>query len=109
VTEIEPPYYAVIFSRKLSGNTEGYAEMSSTMQTLAEKQPGYLGLDAIRNEEQQGISISYWDSLEAIQSWRNNVQHQQAMNQGTALWYQNYQVKIARVERAYAFDSGDKE
>ena len=99
--DVKPPYYAVIFSNNLSTNTEGYADMADAMRKLAAQQPGYLGFDSARDEAQHGIAVSYWSSLEAIQNWRNNIDHQKAMQQGMSRWYKDYEVKIARVERTY--------
>jgi len=43
-------YYAVIFTSIQSKNTSGYAEMASKMEALAQKQPGYLGMEHARSE-----------------------------------------------------------
>lgn len=37
------------------------------MVKLASLQPGFLGVESAR--EGVGITVSYWDSLEAIQKW----------------------------------------
>ena len=65
------PYYAVIFTSLLSNNTEGYQEMAIKMETLAKKQPGYLGFESAR--EDLGITISYWESLEDIKNWKQHL------------------------------------
>lgn len=98
---MKTPYYAVIFTNTLSENTEGYAQMAEAMETLAKKQPGFLGMDHAR--EAIGITISYWESLEAITHWKNNLEHQKAQDLGKQQWYQNYTLRICKVERTYDF------
>jgi len=98
---MKPPYYAVIFTNTLSENTEGYAQMAEAMEALAQQQPGFLGMDHAR--ETIGITISYWESLEAIAHWKNNLEHQKAQALGKDQWYQNYTLRICKVERVYDF------
>ena len=74
----KPPYYAVIFTTKRSAIDEGYSEMAQEMLELAKQQPGYLGEESAR--EELGITVSYWESLEAIKNWKQNTNHLQAQN-----------------------------
>jgi len=94
-----PPYYAVIFTSLRSEGDNGYQDTAMRMAALATEQPGFLGMDSARQET--GIFVSYWSSLEAIQAWRNNLEHRQAQAQGK-LWYRAYTVRICRVEREYS-------
>jgi len=94
-------YYAVIFTSKKANNALGYEEMSIEMVSLVKKQPGFLGMDSARNEV--GITVSYWDSIEAIKNWKENLQHQKAQKNGKEKWYSEYHVRICKVEREYSF------
>ncbi|WP_347175391.1 antibiotic biosynthesis monooxygenase family protein [Polaribacter uvawellassae] len=103
VDDLEPPYYAVIFSTIMTDNLEGYQEAAERMETLAKQQPGYLGIESARNKI--GITVSYWESLEAITQWKNNVEHTEVRNLGREKWYKKYQLRICKVEREYGFES----
>jgi len=97
-----PPYYAVIFSSQLNGKEEaGYAAMAETMVRLAAQQPGFLGMDSVRDTEGMGITVSYWQTEKDVQGWRENAEHQVAQKKGRETWYTEFQVHIARVERTY--------
>ena len=98
----KPPYYAVIFSTVRTTVDEGYAETAEKMEVLAKQQAGYLGIESARSEV--GITVSYWESLDAILKWRNNAEHTLAREKGKELWYQTYQLRICKVERAYGFE-----
>ncbi len=95
----QPPYYAVIFCSHQTDDLEGYAETAARMLELAAEQPGYLGVESVR--EDLGITISYWSDLESIKRWKANAEHRVAQNMGRDKWYSSYKTRIALVERDY--------
>lgn len=103
VNNLKPPYYAVIFSTVLAENLEGYTATAKRMEELAKLQQGFLGIESVRNTI--GITVSYWECLEDITTWKNNVEHTEARNLGREKWYKKYQLRICKVEREYGFQS----
>jgi heme-degrading monooxygenase HmoA len=99
---MQTPYYAVIFTSKRTELDDNYAEMALKMETLAKLQSGFLGVESARNEI--GITVSYWESLEAIANWKQNLDHLDAQFLGRQKWYENYVVRIAKVEKEYGFE-----
>lgn len=99
--DLKTPYYAVIFTSTRTDGDNGYAEMAAKMEALATEQPGYLGIESAR--EKLGITISYWDSLEAVANWKANADHLFAQRKGIKDWYSWYKVRICLVEREYDF------
>lgn len=95
----KPPYYAVIFTSLRTEGDNGYGEMAARMNELAAQQPGFLGIESVRDG--LGITVSYWDSLEAIKNWKANLEHQEAQKSGRERWYSAFKVRIAKVEREY--------
>lgn len=95
------PYFAVIFTSTITKDTEGYNEMAKKMEDLAKVQPGFLGVDSAR--EDVGITVSYWESLDAIKSWKQNSEHLIAQQKGRKQWYSWYNTRICKVEREYEF------
>lgn len=96
-----PPYYAVIFTSITTDEDSGYTEMAHYMEKLVINQAGYLGHDSARSEV--GITVSYWDSLEAISKWKNHLDHQIAQEKGKEKWYASYRIRVCLVEREYGF------
>ncbi len=100
----EPPYWAVIFtSERVSGegasNGAEYGRIAEQMTNLARTQPGFLGVESVRDHNGGGITVSYWQSPEAIRNWRNHPRHQ-AVRQRAGEWYRGYRIRICKVERA---------
>ena len=97
-----PPYYAVIFSSTRTAVDDGYGPMADRMVELAQRQPGFLGIESVRGADGFGITVSYWSSLEAIATWKAHAEHRIAQETGRRQWYQHFETRIARVERAYS-------
>lgn len=51
------------------------------------------------------ITASYWDSLEAIQKWKQNERHLIAQHKGMSEWYLKYKTRVCKVERDYRYDA----
>jgi heme-degrading monooxygenase HmoA len=97
----KPPYYAVIFTSFRTEGDNGYGETAQRMVELAQQQPGFLGAESARDG--LGITVSYWESLEAIRAWKANVEHLVAQQRGREEWYSAFKTRIAKVERDYGF------
>ena len=96
----DPPYYAVIFTSQRTAVDDGYGAMGDRMVELASQQPGFLGVESVRDANGIGITVSYWSSLEAIAAWRAHAEHQVAQTSGRRKWYAHFELRVARVERA---------
>lgn len=99
--------YAVVFWSQRTEGDQGYGAMADQMVELAAQQPGYLGVRSSRDGSGQGLTVSYWDSLESIAAWRRVAEHRAARDQGRAQWYAGYELQVCRVERAYAWQTED--
>ena len=102
-----PPYYAVIFTSLKTEVEADYDDTAARMVELAAGQPGYLGVEPTRDPNGLGITVSYWESLEAIAAWKQNVEHLLAQQRGRDDWYSAYHTRIAKVERDYRFPGSD--
>lgn len=94
-----PPYYAVIFSAVRTPGDNGYGAMAERMEALARQQDGFLGMESAESDLE--ITVSYWESLEAIGKWKAHAEHQEAQRLGRERWYADFRIRIARVERDY--------
>lgn len=95
---------AVIFAAQRNGLDEaGYQAMADTMEALAARQPGYLGMDHARGGDGHGITISYWTDDRTAKAWRDHPEHRAARDAGRDRWYSRYTLHVARIERAYAW------
>ncbi len=100
----KPPYYAVIFtSRRKPGIEDDYGDAAARMHELAQTMPGYLGIESARNAEGFGITVSYWESEEAIKNWRTHAEHLVIQKKGRSDFYEWYESRVGKIERAVSF------
>lgn len=102
----DPPYYAVIFTSQRRDGDDGYGAMAEAMWHLALAQPGCLGAESARGTSGLGITVAYFRDEASIAAWKANATHQHAQNRGKTDWYAHYEVRVARVERAYGGPEG---
>lgn len=103
------PYYAVIFSSQRTPGTgnnghvasDGYGDMADRMVELAAQQDGFLGIESARGADGFGITVSYWRDETCIKKWKANAEHLVAQQNGHERWYEHFELRVAKVERAY--------
>lgn len=96
-----PPYYAVIFTSTRTEGDRGYAAMATRMEEMGSRYDGFLGIESARGADGLGITVSYWRDEASILAWKRDAEHQRAQQAGRETWYSQYEVRIAKVERAY--------
>jgi heme-degrading monooxygenase HmoA len=96
----EPPYTAVIFSSTRTAGDNGYSRMLRRMEVLAADQPGYLGIESVK-DGREGITVSYWREDSDAAAWKQVAEHLVAQERGRGVWYADYRVRVARVGRDY--------
>lgn len=82
-------------------NGKKYEETSAKMVELAQKIPGFLGVESVRNENGFGNTTVYWKDKESIKAWRNHKKHKKAKKRARAIWYEKYFLRIVKVENNY--------
>ena len=98
----QPPYWAVVFtSQRAADDGRDYGRMSARLEELAPAQPGFLGIESVRDGSGTGITVSYWADEASIAAWKRQALHAEAQRSGIRGWYEDYTLRIARVERAY--------
>jgi len=98
----KPPYYAVIFSSQRTAHGEADYEAAATrMFELVQQQPGFLGVESTRDAQGFGITVAYFDREANIRLWRNHAEHAATRERGKREWYEHFEVRVAKVERAY--------
>ena len=98
-----PPYWMVTFTSQRSAiDAEAYSEAAERMMQLAAQQPGFLGAESVRGDDGFGITLSYWADEAASAAWRVHAEHTAVRERARVRWYDHFEVRIAKVERAYS-------
>ncbi len=99
-----PPYHAVIFtSKRAADDGRAYGAVAQRMVDLGSRYDGFLGIESVRGADGVGITVSYWRDEAAILAWKRDTEHEKVQRGGREAWYDAYEVRVAKVERAYGF------
>ncbi len=78
------------------------------MEALVKTIPGYISHFSHRDSvSRSGVTIAYFESLEAIKTWRNHPEHLNAQKLGKELFYSWYEIQVVKVDRGYEWSLGD--
>ena len=102
-----PMSYVVIFrsTRKLDDG-QLYSEWSEKMENLVKTIDGYEHHFGFRDaSSRDGVTVSFFTSLEAISQWKNLDEHKMAQQLGRDSFYEEYSVQVCEVLRDYGFEA----
>jgi heme-degrading monooxygenase HmoA len=72
------------------------------MENLVKSISGYISHYSQRDAQtREGITVAYFDSLEAIKVWREHPEHKATQELGRTHFYESYDVKVVKVEREF--------
>ena len=97
--------YAVMFhSTRALAHDDVYDAWSQRMESAVTGVDGYLSHVGYRDPNTlKGVTISYFESLEAIRQWREFDAHIEAQILGRDSFYTEYTVEVAHIERRYSW------
>ena len=98
--------YAVIFkSKRQDANGDLYYEHNDKLDEKIKSLAGYVKHSGMRHPEtRDGMTVAYFDSLEAIDKWRKDAEHMDAKKLAKSHFYENYSVEITEVIDSYGWD-----
>ncbi|MFD3325195.1 antibiotic biosynthesis monooxygenase family protein [Streptomyces sp. NPDC058701] len=99
----EPPYLMAVFSSVRGADETGYADTLDRMNEIVAANPGFLGQESAGTPGGLGITVAYFRDHASLARWRQDAEHQAAMEQGRAHWYDSYTLHVATVERSHGF------
>jgi heme-degrading monooxygenase HmoA len=99
--------YAVIFkSKRQDANSDLYYEHNDKLDEKIRSIAGYIKHSGMRHPEtREGVTIAYFDSLDAINNWRKDEEHMDAKKLAKSHFYENYSVEITEVIDSYGWNS----
>ena len=94
----------VVFEFTLNkGVGDRYFELAGMMREEIQNQPGFISIERFRHldDEDRVVSISTWESEDAIKEWKANLKHRMAQKEGKKLIFKSYRLRVANVIRDY--------
>jgi len=104
-TLIEKKYAVIFRSKRQDANHELYYQHDGKLEEKIKSLPGYISHFGIRHPETRaGVTVAYFDSLDAIDNWRKDAEHMDAKKLAKSDFYENYSVEITEVIDQYGWD-----
>ncbi len=96
--------YAVIFKAEINELTDKdadfYTQMAEELRKLAMQKYSCVEFNSVLQGNHE-ITISYWESLEHIQHWKQDYKHLIAQEFGRIKAYKSYKVQVVEIIREY--------
>lgn len=82
---------------------QSYLDLAATLRKELEAIDGFISVERFQSIAEEGklLSLSFFDNEEAIQSWRNTLEHRKAQSLGKNGYFANYRLRVAEVLRDY--------
>jgi heme-degrading monooxygenase HmoA len=94
----------VVFRNRLrAGDPSAYAKTAARMEELSQQQPGFRSLKTFTAEDGERVTLSEFDSLDAVNAWRANAEHLEAQRRGRAEFYAEYSLQTCELIRDSKF------
>ena len=102
---------AVIF--EVYPNAEGkdeYLEIAAGLREFLQDRDGFISIERFQSlvDENKILSLSFWRDEEAIQQWRNLLEHRSAQKKGKESLFDSYRIRVAEVVRDYSASERDE-
>jgi heme-degrading monooxygenase HmoA len=80
-----------------------YLAIAGSLRDFLKDRPGFISIERFQSlgDENKIVSLSFWESEEAVQSWRNLLEHRIAQKKGKKELFEKYRIRVARVLRDY--------
>ncbi|QIO06943.1 antibiotic biosynthesis monooxygenase family protein [Acinetobacter shaoyimingii] len=92
--------FVVIFKAKVNVLDDQYIQTAQALRAKALNQFNCTKFESI-SENGFEVALSYWNSLEDIQAWHLDAEHQSAQQYGKKQWYSHFSVEICEIHRSY--------
>lgn len=92
-----------------SGKDE-YLAIAAKLREFLENRPGFISIERFQSlaDQKKILSLSFWESEDAIRDWRNLLEHRCAQEKGKEKLFLNYRIRVAEVVRDYSSTSRDQ-
>lgn len=95
----------VLIRTKLRGGADlaGYEVLNVRMEEILREIPGFVDVKGYESSDGDEVGLVRFESLSALQQWRDHPEHRRAQERGRAEFYATYRIEVCEVVRAYEF------
>lgn len=86
------------------GCMDGYLDLAAKLKDELVKSEGFIRAERFSSLVNEGklLSLSVWESEEAVNKWRNQTEHRMSQRQGRDSLFESYTITVASKIRSYS-------
>lgn len=83
-----------------------YLEIAAELRATLEKIDGFISVERFQSisDENKMLSLSFFESHQALDEWRNIAEHRTAQTIGRSSYFADYRLRVVSIERDYGKD-----
>ncbi len=96
--------YAVIFEViPKREHVDDYLDTAVSLLADLQKIDGFISIERFSSLAEEGklLSLSFWRDEEAIQQWREHIEHGKAQKIGRYSYFKDYRLRVGQIVRDY--------
>lgn len=100
---------AVLFEAEaLPAAQSRYLALAAELTPALAEIPGFINVERFQSLSMPGkiLSLSWWEDESAVKSWRENMRHHVAQEEGKSHIFAHYRIRVAHVTRDYSGPEG---
>jgi heme-degrading monooxygenase HmoA len=84
-----------------------YLQLAGELRPELDNVKGFISIERFQSLSTQGkiLSLSWWESEEAVLEWKKNMRHQAAQKEGQQTIFAHYRIRVANVLREYSSEN----
>ncbi|GJL83798.1 MAG: antibiotic biosynthesis monooxygenase [marine bacterium B5-7] len=85
---------------------QAYLDEAAVLRPLLESIDGFISVERFSSltDPTKILSLSFFESEEAVATWRNLVEHRSAQSKGRFKYFNDYRLRVASVLRDYGMN-----
>ena len=89
-----------------AGKKDDYLHWAAELKPILQEIPGFISIERFQSltDPEKLLSLSFWQSEEAVSHWRNVEIHRSAQIEGRNIIFRDYHLRIAEVHRDYGMN-----
>lgn len=100
--------FAVIFEVEILENKKDkYLKIASMLKEQLVKEKGFVSIERFQSlvDENKLLSLSFWESEDAILNWKKNMDHVSAQKKGRESIFKDYKISVAKINKSYSLQT----
>lgn len=90
----------IVFRSRLREGVEAeIAKVGMRMYELASEMPGFRSYKDFVAEDGENVSIVEFESMEAVDAWREHPEHREAQRRGREEFFSEYRIQVCTPQR----------